>query len=155
MRLWVLIFQDQDREAALIQQQHWKNGNKNEFTMCIGVDKTGKVQWAEVFSWTERDELPVMARDYMEKMGTVTDATLLELAKWSEKNICTTYVKPEFTDKYAHLSVDPPLWVVITVWCIITAAIVGMCIFIVVNELEEGENLRNFRDNNRRRYHRW
>lgn len=155
MRLWVLIFEDQDREAAFVQQQYWKNGNKNEFTLCIGTDKTGRVLWGEVFSWTECDEIVVRTRNRIEEMKKVDDASLVELAKWAEKNICTQYVKPEFTEKYAHLSVDPPLWVIIVVWSIIVLATVGMCIFIVVNDLEEGENLKNFRDNNRRRYRRW
>ena len=154
MRLWVLIFENQDRDAALAQQRHWKNGNKNEFVMCIGIDKAGKVLWGEVFSWTERDELPVLARNYIENIGILTDETMIEFAKWVESKICCSFVKPEFTDKYAHLRVDPPLWIVILVWGIILGATIGMCIFIVKNELEEGENLNNFRNNNRR-YRRW
>lgn len=150
MRLWVLIFKDQDREAAFIQKQHWKNGNKNEMTLCIGTDENGKVLWGEVFSWTENDEIVIRTRNRIEEMGTVTNETLIELADWSEKNICKQYVKPEFTDKYAHLKVDPPLWIIIVVWSIIIVAIAVMCFIIVMNDMKEGGSL--IRKHSRRRY---
>lgn len=58
MRLYILLF-----DAALgpgtseIQRAYWHGGNKNEFTMCLGLDEAGKIVWARTFSWADEQTL--------------------------------------------------------------------------------------------------
>jgi hypothetical protein len=78
--VWVLIFRNTDRSIALWQKDYWKNGNKNELILCIGVDKEGAVLWGEVFGWTEVDALKIDIRDFIEqKMVKLSDDSLVSL----------------------------------------------------------------------------
>ena len=126
LRIWVLIFRDQPREAMHYQEGYWYNGNKNEFIICIGADKAGNINWGGVISWTEVEELKVEFRDYVEnKMGKVTDESLLELAAVAERELGKRYVKPEFTDKFHHLAIRPST----------TSMVVVAFIIVIINGL--------------------
>jgi hypothetical protein len=132
LRMWVLIFRDQPRDVMFMQQGLWKNGNKNEFIFCIGADKDGNVQWGDVISWTEVEELKVEARDYMENMKTVYDDDLIALGQWAEKNM-VRYVKPEFTEKFKHLAIQPSTTSMVVTAIIILLVTAGVCVFVVMN----------------------
>lgn len=140
MRLWVLIFKGQGREAAGWQKDYWKNGNKNEFIICIGTDENYKIRWGEVISWTEMEELKIEYRDYVEqRMEEVNEQTLLELAGQVENDLCTRYVKPDFTEKWKHLSVNPSATVMIVVFVIIVAVNGGVAAFVVLNRFHSND----------------
>lgn len=135
LRIWVLIFYDKPRDILHYQQGYWKNGNKNEFIICIGADKSGKVMWGDVISWTEVEELKIEFRDFVEqKLGTVTDESLFTLAQFAEKELGTRYVKPEFTDKFKHLSVQPSTTSIVITAVIVLLVTIGVCVFVVKND---------------------
>jgi hypothetical protein len=142
LRLWVLIFRDQPRDAALWQKDYWKNGNKNEFIICIGADKAGKVMWGEIISWTEQEALKIEMRDYVENMGTVDEKTMLALAQHTEKKVGKEYIKPSFDKKFAHLSVNPPTWIMVTVAIFIFLVNAGVALFVVKNNYKVGPTMR-------------
>lgn len=133
LRMWVLVFRDQPRDVMYMQQGYWMNGNKNEFIFCIGADKSGKVLWGDVISWTEVEELKIEARDRLEAMTEVNDESLIELAGWAEKNM-VRYVKPEFTEKFKHLSVQPSMTSMVVTALIIILVTIGVCVFVVKND---------------------
>ena len=130
--MWVFIYRDQPRDVAFMQQGYLKNGNKNEFIFCIGTDKDGNVIWGETISWTEVESLKVEARDRIEAMKTVDEDSLIDLGKWAETNM-QKYVKPEFTDKFAHLAIQPSMTSMIVTALIILLITVGVCVFVVKN----------------------
>jgi hypothetical protein len=66
IRVWVLLYRDQPRDISKRQEALWKGGNKNELVICVGLNKANEVQWAEVFSWTKREDLKVSVRDYIQ-----------------------------------------------------------------------------------------
>lgn len=134
LRMWVLVFRDQPRDTMFLQQGYWKNGNKNEFIFCVGTDKEGNVQWGDVISWTENEELIIEARDYIEQnMEVVDDDSLISFAQWAEKNM-VKYVKPEFTEKFKHLSVQPSMTSMVVTALIILLITSGVCVFVVMNQ---------------------
>jgi hypothetical protein len=137
-RIWVLIFRDKDRSVFEYQKGYWHNGNKNEFIFCIGADKAGNIKWGDVISWTEVEELKIEFRDYISnKMKVVNTDTLIELAGLAEKELMTRYVKPEFTEKFKHLSIRPSMAsMIITalIICVITGLI---CWWAVKNDFRD------------------
>ena len=40
VRMWVLVYQNQPIQSAILQQNYWKGANKNEFVVCVGTDGT-------------------------------------------------------------------------------------------------------------------
>ena len=132
LRMWVLIFRDQDASVLGMQQSYWMNGNKNEFIFVIGADKDGKVQWGDVISWTEVEELKIEARDAIVALPDVSEESLLKLAGWAETNM-NRYVKPDFTEKYGHLAVQPSMTAMVVVAIIVLLVTIGTCVFVVKN----------------------
>lgn len=61
MRLFILIFDAESAGAAISQYQreYWQGGNKNEFVVCLGVDRANRVDWARVFSWADNQQLEI------------------------------------------------------------------------------------------------
>lgn len=137
LRIWVLIFRDQPREAMLYQEGYWKNGNKNEFIICVGADKNDNVTWGGVISWTEVEELKVEFRNYVElEMKKVSDESLMELAYFADENLGARYVKPEFTEKFKHLSVQPSKTSMVIVAVIILLINIGIAAYVVCNDVD-------------------
>lgn len=56
LKVFILIFDDKPQTIFQDQRNYWRNGNKNEFVICIGR-ANGKITWADVFSWTDSDYL--------------------------------------------------------------------------------------------------
>ena len=137
-RLWVLIIRNPDREAFQWQRDLWENGNKNEFIICIGADKDNNVHWGDVISWTEVDALKIEFRDFIQDtMTRVTEESLVALAEFTEKNLMERYVKPDFTEKFDHLAIEPSptaKWISAIIVLLVCA---GVCIFVIFNEYEE------------------
>lgn len=137
LRAIVLIFRDQTREVIYMQQGHWYNGNKNEFIICIGADKDGNVTWSDVISWTEVEELKIEFRDEVPNViNKVDEESLVRLAEWAEPKL-RRYIKPEFTDKFKHLSVRPSTTSMIITAVIILLITIGICVWVVKNEFQE------------------
>jgi len=141
--MWVLIFRNPDRSVALWQKDYWKNGNKNELVMCIGVDKSDNVVWGEVFGWTEVDALKIDIRDFIEqKMVKLDDNSLISLGDFCNSEVMKRYVKPDFR-KFAHLSIEPSMTIKIITAIIITLICAGACLFVILNEFESDDTLQD------------
>lgn len=132
LRMWVLIFRNQDASVLGMQQGYWMNGNKNEFIFVIGADDDGKVQWGDVISWTDVEELKIEARDAINALPDVSEESLIQLGDWAEANM-VRYVKPDFTEKYGHLSVQPSMTAMVVVAIVVLLVTVGTCVFVVKN----------------------
>lgn len=110
VRALVLVFPNKPREAAFDQEAYWKGGNKNEFVICIGTDKEGKVSWAHAFSWTEVEALKVEAQAaVMQQSGQ--PLKLLPVVDWLGQNL-KRFQRKQFAD-FSYLYVAPPLWLVV------------------------------------------
>jgi hypothetical protein len=71
IRLWVLVFRDQPRQAGLEQEALWEGGNKNELVLTVGIDKERHIRWAHVFSWTPVEAVKVETRDWLQSQKTL------------------------------------------------------------------------------------
>lgn len=104
VRAIVLVFKDQPLSRGFDQQSYWKNGNKNEFVICIGT--TDVVQWVHVFSWTENRELVSDASTWV-KIGQPVDIPGLALK--IEQELPQRWSRKQFHD-FDWVMLDPPWW---------------------------------------------
>lgn len=103
MRLFVLLFNaDKGVEIAERQRMYWKGGNKNEFTVCLGVDGD-KVAWAHAFSWSDDVTLAVKVRDWFVRnpafnLDAFLDWFLTQYSDFSRKEFSDFgYLRPKLT----------------------------------------------------------
>lgn len=143
VRVFILVFQNQPREAGLMQEALWKGGNKNEFVLTVGLDGQ-KVDWAHVFSWTKKERLKLDAEAFVEEQDTFDPVTT---AKWLGKNL-TRFERRPFAE-FEYLHVAPPTWAIILTYVLTLLVTIGTSVFVVVNKYDD----KNPRGNRRiRRY---
>ena len=130
VRIWFLIYHDTDQQAGLDQESYWCGGNKNEVVVCIGVDKDYKVKWCYPFSWCEDEEMKIAIRqavttqDSLDLIKAVGDTSQLVQAQFHRKH---------FKD-FNYLTIEPPLWSIMTTFFLTLAVNIGLSFWIVLND---------------------
>jgi hypothetical protein len=142
VRLYVLVFQNQPIQAAMEQEAFWKRGNKNEFVTCIGVDKDLEVQWSHVFSWSEVEELKILARNQVMGMKKLD---LVAYADWLGPQIQSKWVRKNFDD-FNYLTVEPTISAVIWTFVVTLLVTVGIGVYAVFNQFGNDGTFLGFRD---------
>lgn len=133
LRLWLLVYKNQPMQAAFLQRDYWKGGNKNEFIVCVGTNDQWEVTWCRVISWTEVGTLKATVE------GDVAAMPKLDLEKIAR--VMTTeceraFVRKEFAD-FSYLTVEPPGWAVALTFFLVVGANVGISFYLVMNQFNE------------------
>jgi hypothetical protein len=142
VRIWFLFFTG-DMSQALDQENYWKGGNKNEFIVCIGLDKEQNVTWCKPFTWCEVDELTAVVRN--EIAGHKGKIDTKKLAEFTVVEVKKKWRRKEFAD-FNYLTVELPSWAHWMIWIITLLVNVGLAVYVVMNEFdEESESKRKKR----------
>lgn len=134
VRMWILVFVDQPRDAGFQQEALWQNGNKNELVVCVGVDKAGEVQWSHVFSWTDVQELKIVVRDQVEEQKKLD---LVKTVEDMRTQVEKSWVRKQFRD-FDYIDVPLPGWMILIIWVVSIGGAVGVAVWCVKNEHTEG-----------------
>jgi hypothetical protein len=129
VRVFVLIFVDKPLDVGHDQENYWVGGNKNEFTIAIGVDKDYNVSWCHSFSWTEVELLKVETNQFVQEQETLD---LVALADWLYPKIKADYIRLPFS-RFNYLSVEPPMWAIIVTFIVTLLANVGISLWVILN----------------------
>lgn len=137
VRLWVLIYKNQSADIAELQKVYWKNGNKNEFIIMLGVNDQYNLDWFDIMSWTEKEDTKIIVRNYLadlrgNKLDTVT---MHKFSIWLTDFIQKSYVKPSF-EKYSYMTVPPSWTAIIISYIIVLLVCIGVGFFVVKNEID-------------------
>lgn len=131
-KTFILFFTDQSVEAALKQRSYWEGGNKNEFIVCIGKDKSGNFDWVKCFSWMKKPSLEVEVEDYF---NATKDLELSKFADWMPSKISQHWERRNFKDfEYLEIEVtENQMWIILIVILLYN---IGISIWVVINEFE-------------------
>lgn len=128
MRLFLLLFRAENGIAiAEKQKSYWKGGNKNEFIICLGIDKEKNIQWVYPFSWANENIVEVETTQWFLENSCLNLKKFLiwfnlEHRKWKRR---------EFKD-FNYIKVDLQLWQ--TIFLFVAAILVGIIsIYICIN----------------------
>lgn len=102
MRLYVLLF-DSGKGIGIseLQRAYWQGGNKNEFVVCVGLDPSGRVEWARAFSWADEQQLEVDVAQWLMRQPALDWS---EFFSWLKAN-AGRWKRKEFKDfDYIHVS---------------------------------------------------
>jgi hypothetical protein len=138
IRLYILVWQNRDRQVAFDQQAYWQGGNKNEFVVCIGTDKQGNVKWCQPFSWTEKENFKVNIRnDVMTQRDKPLD--LMKVIRALEMRVPKEWERKQFAD-FNYLTVEPPMWMIILTYLLAIGITVGTCYWCHVNDIDSSDS---------------
>lgn len=128
VKVFILLFEDLPRQAGSKQEAYWKNGNKNELVITIGIDKNKNVNWCHVFSWTEVQEVKIEIRNFVSGMDRLN---LQKIVDFAYNEIETKWDRKEFAD-FAYL--DVPMTSSQLLWLFIITFIVNCIVsYLMVN----------------------
>lgn len=132
VRVWILIFYDKPLSTGKLQEIYWKGGNKNEFVITIGLDKQNNITWCYPFSWTDKSELKIGAREYVVSQKVLN---LVNLSDYLYKELDSKWIRKQFKE-FSYLTVEPPLWGLIVAFVLQIIFNIGYSIWSVKNEYE-------------------
>tara|TARA_R110000868_G_scaffold76573_2_gene220071 strand:- start:12378 stop:13529 length:1152 start_codon:yes stop_codon:yes gene_type:complete len=133
VKIFVLIFENQPREAGLLQEWLWVGANMNEFVVCVGVDKDRNVTWCHPFSWTRNELLKIETREFVQSQKKLN---LTQLASFTGENVKEGFVRRDF-EEFNYLTVEPPLWAVGVTYLLTLLVNIGISFWVVSNEFTE------------------
>ena len=134
-RTYILIYENKDITISEIQKAYWQNGNKNEFVLCLGVQRDSVV-WANAFSWCDEPRLEVKARDYFIQNPKLD---ISKYGEWLQTQIPTQWDRKEFED-FAYIRVGLSQGQYIALIIIMIVLNIGISIFLVKNEFNNENN---------------
>ena len=114
-------------ETALKQRALWRGGNKNEFTVCLGIENDSKtVKWCKAFSWCDTPSLETATESWFIENPVLN---LEAYASWLRENV-TLWKRKEFKDfAYLGKSLSPTAkWLV----ALLTIALCATAILITI-----------------------
>lgn len=140
VRVWVLLYNDNERSSVYMQRGYWKGGNKNELILCIGVNKDGTVAWFEPMGWAKNKLIEVETRNYILSKKLNLD----ELGDFVYTNVIKNWTRTSFGE-FDYLDIEPPLWSIITTWILSIISCIGIAIWIINNEFtSDNDDSYNF-----------
>lgn len=141
VRVFFLIFVNQPREAAYIQEQYWQGGNKNELVVCIGIDSNKKVKWGHIISWTDAMAVKVKVKHRIDEEETLD---LPYMIKYVEAEIKSEWIRKPFHD-FDYINIEPSATQTLWIFILTILVDVGLAVWVVKNEIDVEEDDRNFR----------
>ncbi|BAX25550.1 hypothetical protein BPT24_051 [Tenacibaculum phage pT24] len=130
IKMFILVFDDNDGNLGELQQEYWKGGNKNELVVC--VDKNGR--WVKTFSWCDDKHIEVNVDNIFMRdidMKSKIDLMIKEVEKnWKRKH---------FSD-FDYIIVPLKTKHLFIIAIIVFIVSFGLLIYGVVNEFENDEN---------------
>lgn len=132
IRVFILLFKNVPLQTAMNQRALWKGGNKNELVILLSVDDAQNVQWADVFSWSEAENLKVAARS---KLMESQPLDLPSYIDWLGPEIRLKWRRRHFRE-FSYLSVQPPLWYIVVAFLIVLLLCIGISWWVIHNEHE-------------------
>jgi hypothetical protein len=131
-RMWIVAFAGStDDQDARDLEAMWKGGNKNEFTLCVGLDAAQHVTWAYVISWTDAQRLKIDVREWVLREFVKKPVDWCRVADFMGRQCQSGFIRKRSRD-WSYLTIQPPTWAVVMCW-LLSMAVTGGIGWVVVN----------------------
>jgi hypothetical protein len=140
-RVFICLFKNKPQSVGLLQESYWVGGNKNEITICIGLDNNDSIQWVYPFShsFTKSGTLQQDLKDFFYNLPKLTDNVWYIVADNLLIQIHSKFHRIEFTNPsegFSYLRIDPPQWAVILNIILTLLICLGVTAFSVFNKFD-------------------
>ncbi|MBR5332975.1 MAG: hypothetical protein IKV32_06750 [Muribaculaceae bacterium] len=142
IRLFLIFFDSSAHgvEIAEKQRAYWKGGNKNEFVVCIGINR-GVVEWSRAFCWMDEPVLNVKIEDYLRTNPTLD---LMTLHRWIREHL-GDWKRKQFSDfKYIRVELNALQYWSLFILTIVANAIAVYLLIDETNKSSCGEYNENY-----------
>jgi hypothetical protein len=133
VRVFLLVFRNQPREAGLVQERYWQGGNMNEIVVCVGIDSQDNITWGNVFSWTESTGVKIKIKNDIEATGILDLSRTIDMI---QDEIKFEWKRKDFHE-FDYINIDPTIPQFIWIYILTLLINVGIAYWIIVNEFED------------------
>lgn len=114
--------------VSLRQRQYWEGGNKNEFTICLGMEGD-TVRWCKPFSWMDAPTLETAVMDWYIRHPALD---IPALAQFLTENI-SLWQRKQFSD-FKYLGRHLSSWKSV-LYLLLTLVICAICAYILISSV--------------------
>jgi hypothetical protein len=119
----VVIAKTDDPNYEYALRDAWEGVNKNDVVLLIGSKMWPKIDFVRVISWTKSETFKIELRDNVLELETIDRSKVMTLLQAQiTKNFERRHMK-EF--EYLEGQIDPPEWLLITVFLLVLAGAGG------------------------------
>ena len=101
----------------------------------ISLDNKSCVEWCKVLSWTEREDLKVETRTWIEQNYKSKPLELLTFGDYLYKEVQKKFERKKWED-FNYITVDPPTWCYWVTWIFVLLSCIGLYYWIITNEFD-------------------
>ena len=135
LKVYFLVFKDKSQKSALLQEQYWKGGNKNEAVICIGIDSKNNITWSHVFSWSDKSSFKVNISADIMKHNILNDVEFKNIIDESYSTLEKEFKRKEFAD-FSYITVEPSGTAIIISTILVIISCIGILIVLLKNEFK-------------------
>lgn len=132
IRIIILCYQNKSVSIVEDQKNYWKNGNKNELVLCLGMNQD-RIEWSSGFCWSpdsySGNEKVIMDFADSVRGKTLTQESLDVLRESINKN----WKRKSFKE-LEYLDTRLPWWGLFWIHVLTLIATIGLVYFVVYNE---------------------
>lgn len=132
VKVFIPVFFNKPYSISEKQQAYWDGGNQNEVIICVGLDSiSGKIQWVNPFSFTDRKRLLVDIREDISQLQQFNTDSIYYIL---ERNIGSSVVYKNFKKDFSYLRVELKRWQIIFIWSATLILSIGLTWVLVIND---------------------
>lgn len=148
VRVFLLIFKNQPREAGLVQERYWQGGNMNEIIVCVGINDSNDIQWGHTFSWTESTGVKIKIRNEIEEEAVLD---LPKIINTIQDEIKFEWKRKDFHD-FDYINIDPTITQTIWIYILTILVNIGIAWWIIENEFTDEDSSSYYGKKSRKRW---
>lgn len=129
----VVITKATDPDYATALDAKWLGGKKNDVVVVLGAPEYPKQQWVRIISWTDEQIFKVELRDALMKHEMLDPVKVMaEIGTHIDQSFKRKSMK-DF--KYLEASIEPPAWLLVTLFLLSTFASLACTYCFVRNDV--------------------
>jgi hypothetical protein len=140
-RVFLCVFKNKPVDVGLLQESYWVGGNKNEVTICLGLDNNDSIVWIYPFShsFAKSGTLETDLKNYFRELPRLNDKVWYQIADYLQIELHEKFQRIQFTsptEGFSYLRIEPPRWAVILNIILSLFICLGITAYAVFNEFE-------------------
>lgn len=147
VHMLLLVYRNQPIEAANLQEQYWKGGNKNEFILTMSVgrpvnDTVDFIQWAKVISWTDQRGLKAQVENTVSNMRFDRDIDYVAIVDTMALKVKDQFIRKNW-HAFDNIKVRPSKTAETTTFILTLLVTIGISFFIIFNNVDREKTDKN------------
>ncbi len=127
----VVVAKTADPDYVHALRDAWEGANKNDVVLVIGSAQWPKIDFVEVISWTKKELFKVQLRDEVLALGSIQRQPVMDILA---RQIDTNFERRRMREfEYLQAEIDPPFWLLATLFTLLSAGAVGVVFFLKQN----------------------